>query len=83
MNGFAVSDRLKTNYDNYYDDGESEWRRLGAIDKVNNIANLCENYPHSDTLEIGSGGAMARTRLQMWWLAMATLAAPWPQMECI
>ena len=55
MNEFAVSDKLKANYDDYYKDGESEWRRLGAIDKVNNIVELCKNYPHSDTLEIGSG----------------------------
>ncbi len=54
MNDLTVSERLKNNYDNYYD-GESEWRRLGAIDKVKNIVSLCGGIPHNTILEIGSG----------------------------
>lgn len=54
MSAFAVSDKLKKNYENYYD-GESEWRRLCSIGKVNNIVSLCGKYPHQNILEIGSG----------------------------
>ncbi|MEE9555086.1 MAG: class I SAM-dependent methyltransferase, partial [candidate division Zixibacteria bacterium] len=42
------------NYDNYYD-GESDWRRLGAIGKMKNIISLCDKFPHNSILEIGSG----------------------------
>jgi len=54
MSDFVVSDKLKKNYENYYD-GESEWRRLSSIGKVNNIISLCRKYPHQNILEIGSG----------------------------
>jgi len=50
----AVSTRLKQNYDAYYD-GESDWRSLGAVDKVANIVDLCSAIPHSRILDIGSG----------------------------
>ena len=33
----AVSDRLLRNYQDYYADGDSEWRRLGALGKAENI----------------------------------------------
>lgn len=57
-----VDDKLKANYDTYYK-GESEWRWLGSIDKVNNIVSLCSKYSHKTILEIGSGGGSILKRL--------------------
>lgn len=54
MPKLTVNENLKANYDNYYD-GESEWRRLGAVGKVKNIISLCDKFPHNSVLEIGSG----------------------------
>lgn len=62
MSDFSVNDRLKENYDNYYE-GESEWRWLGAIDKADNIVALCKNYPHTTILEIGAGEGSILKRL--------------------
>lgn len=55
MTELAVSDYLRTNYEGYYEDGDSEWRRLGANDKVENIVKLCSDLPHDAILEIGAG----------------------------
>jgi SAM-dependent methyltransferase len=57
-----VSDKLKTNYNEYYQ-GESEWRRLGALDKANNIIALCDQRPHKTILEIGAGEGSILKRL--------------------
>jgi SAM-dependent methyltransferase len=58
--GVAVSDTLKENYDSYYG-GESAWRALGAIGKVQNIVDLCGALPHNRILDVGSGeGALLR-----------------------
>jgi hypothetical protein len=54
MNELLVSDKLKANYDAYYD-GESEWRAIGAKEKVKNIVDACSGIPHDSILEIGSG----------------------------
>lgn len=62
MTELAVSAKLKENYDSYYQ-GESEWRTLGAMDKAENIVQLCTSLPHSDILEIGSGEGAILKRL--------------------
>ena len=49
-----LSAELKHHYDHYYD-GESEWRRLGAIDKAKNVIRACEMTPHRRVLDIGAG----------------------------
>ena len=54
MASVSVSEELKDLYDNYYD-GPSDWRALGAVDKVNNIVSLCNGCPHKSILEIGFG----------------------------
>ena len=51
----TVSEYLIKNYKNYYEDSDKEWRRLGALDKSNNIFALCSNIPHNKILEIGAG----------------------------
>ena len=63
MKDVAISDKLKSLYDSYYDEGESEWRRLCAIDKVNNIIALSNKYPHKTILDIGSGEGSILKRL--------------------
>jgi len=54
---------LRANYDDYYEDGPSEWRRLGAVDKADNIAALCRSLPHESILEIGAGDGSVLSRL--------------------
>ena len=51
----SVRTDLQANYANYYSDGDSEWRRLGAIDKTSNVVDLCGAHPHDSLLEIGAG----------------------------
>jgi ubiquinone/menaquinone biosynthesis C-methylase UbiE len=58
----AVCAKLKDNYDSYYD-GESTWRALGAIGKVQNIVDLCGVIPHGKILDIGSGEGALLQRL--------------------
>jgi ubiquinone/menaquinone biosynthesis C-methylase UbiE len=64
MKTVDVDPRLQHNYDAYYqEDDISEWRTLGAIDKADNIRNLCSAYPHSTVLEIGAGEGSVLQRL--------------------
>jgi len=58
-----ISDVLKNNYRDYYKDGDSEWRRLSAVAKANNIVALCSNLPRSSVLEIGAGEGSILKRL--------------------
>jgi ubiquinone/menaquinone biosynthesis C-methylase UbiE len=62
MDNLAVGTKLKENYDSYYE-GESEWRSLGAIDKVRNIQSLCDQIPHATVLDVGSGEGSILKRL--------------------
>jgi SAM-dependent methyltransferase len=60
----AVSDGLKTHYDNYYGDPKlAEWRRLGAIDKVENICELCRGLDVQSVLDVGCGDGSIVGRL--------------------
>jgi SAM-dependent methyltransferase len=63
MNEIKISDHLRMNYEDYYEDGDSEWRRLGAMDKVDNIVSLCSELPRSSILEIGAGEGSILKRL--------------------
>jgi ubiquinone/menaquinone biosynthesis C-methylase UbiE len=54
MEDIYINPRLKKFYDEY-DNRKSDWRRLSAIDKANNIIALCSRYLHKTILEIGSG----------------------------
>ena len=54
MEGLSINGQLQNKYNNYYG-GESEWRRIGALDKVNNIVTICNDYSHGSILEIGAG----------------------------
>ena len=59
----GLSPQLERNYADYYAEGDSEWRRLGALDKVDNIVNLCGALPHRRILEIGAGEGSILRRL--------------------
>ncbi len=63
MKNIATSSRLKTNYEDYYESGDPEWRRLGAVDKCTNIVSLCRDLPHATILEIGAGDGAILKRL--------------------
>lgn len=58
-----VSEDLKSNYEDYYEGGDSEWRWLGAIDKAQNISNLCKGLPINSVIEIGAGEGSILKRL--------------------
>jgi ubiquinone/menaquinone biosynthesis C-methylase UbiE len=58
-----TSEQLLSNYQDYYADGDSEWRRLSALDKANNIITLCKDIPHQSVLEIGAGEGSILKRL--------------------
>ena len=62
MESLSVSDTHKKFYGGYCH-GQSDWLRLRAIDKVNNIVALCSQYPHKTILEIGSGDGSVLARL--------------------
>lgn len=46
---------MRTQYDSHYQYGPTEWRRLGAVGKINNIVSLCSALPHDSIIEIGAG----------------------------
>ena len=56
---------LITLYSEYYSQDEtlSEWRRLGAIDKTQNIVELCNDLPHDKIVEVGCGDGAVLKRL--------------------
>jgi SAM-dependent methyltransferase len=59
----AVSAELRGRYDRYYEAGASEWRRLGALAKADNLVALCAQIPHESLLEIGAGEGALLARL--------------------
>jgi ubiquinone/menaquinone biosynthesis C-methylase UbiE len=68
MKNSAVSQYLVDNYKNYYQEGnhpegDAEWRRIGAIPKVDNIMALCRDIPHTSILEVGAGEGSVLNRL--------------------
>lgn len=63
MKNITTSGHLKDNYEDYYEGGDSEWRRLGAVDKCANIVSLCRDLPHATILEIGAGEGAILKRL--------------------
>ena len=58
-----VDDLVLRKYKDYYQDGPSEWRRLGAVDKAANVVALCAAVPHTSILEIGAGDGAILSRL--------------------
>jgi SAM-dependent methyltransferase len=58
-----VQERVSAQYQHYYADGPSEWRRLGALDKAANIIALCAGLPVKSVVEIGAGDGSVLARL--------------------
>ena len=54
---------VRSQYDDYYKDGVSEWRRLGALDKAANVVRLCRPIRVSSVVEIGAGDGSVLSRL--------------------
>jgi ubiquinone/menaquinone biosynthesis C-methylase UbiE len=63
MGDIDVSNPLLENYADYYSSGASEWRRLGAIGKADNIVELCAHLTPDRVLEIGAGDGSILQRL--------------------
>lgn len=63
MKKVKISAHLQSNYEDYYEDGDSEWRRLGAVDKAHNIQTLCADIPVNSVIEIGAGEGSVLKRL--------------------
>ena len=59
----GVSPELRRHYDEYYAEGASEWRRLGALAKADGVLALCAAWPHASVLEIGAGEGALLARL--------------------
>jgi len=58
-----ISSALKDNYEGYYEGEETEWRRLGAMAKAQNVVALCQDLPNRTILEIGAGDGAILNRL--------------------
>lgn len=63
MRQLKISAHLQSNYEDYYEKGDSEWRWLGAIDKAHNIQILCKDLPINSVIEIGAGEGSVLKRL--------------------
>ncbi len=60
----GVTEQLRANYDSYYDDPSlAAWRRIGALDKADNVVALCANLPRRRVIEIGAGDGAVLQRL--------------------
>jgi SAM-dependent methyltransferase len=63
MNRFKISPHLQSNYEDYYEETDSEWRLLGAINKAHNILTLCKELSINSVIEIGAGEGSILKRL--------------------
>ena len=63
MIGFTTSENILRFYEDHYVEGESEWRRLGGIDKAHNIQTLCKDLSINSIIEIGAGEGSILKRL--------------------
>lgn len=50
-----VNNELKTKYDSQYSDKTEEWRRIGAIGKVENIIELSKGFHFHKVIDVGAG----------------------------
>ncbi|MEZ4441051.1 MAG: class I SAM-dependent methyltransferase [Polyangiaceae bacterium] len=68
MSRLKVAEVLRDNYDDYYGGEDSEyletWRRLGALDKAENIVALWGDRPIRSVVEIGAGNGAILERLE-------------------
>lgn len=50
-----INNELKTKYDSQYSDKTEEWRKIGAIGKVENIINISKGFHFNNVIDIGAG----------------------------
>lgn len=58
-----VNPNLQENYTHYYEDGASEWRRICAVDKVENLRRLCADLAINSVIEVGAGEGSVTQRM--------------------
>jgi len=63
MSEIGLSERLKENYEEYYEGGDSQWRWLCALGKAQSIVSLHGDLPRRSVLEIGAGDGSILRRL--------------------
>ncbi|MBN2145466.1 MAG: class I SAM-dependent methyltransferase [Candidatus Aureabacteria bacterium] len=63
MTDFKVDKHWQENYDSYYSEDQTEWRRLGAIDKAENILSFCKDLSIRSLIDIGAGEGAVLQRL--------------------
>lgn len=63
MAEIRVSRELQGFYSGFYEEGASEWRRLGAIGKADNVISLCSPFRHDSVIEVGAGEGSVIARL--------------------
>ena len=51
----SVSKQYKAKYDALYSDASEEWRRIGAIGKVQNIVDITRGFHFESLIDIGAG----------------------------
>ena len=51
----GVTTQLLDTYTHQYNEGASEWRRLGGAQKSDNIIHLCKHLQVKNMLDVGSG----------------------------
>jgi ubiquinone/menaquinone biosynthesis C-methylase UbiE len=66
MSRIELHESASKQYEDYYKNGASEWRRLGALDKASNIVRLCGDLPLKSILEIGAGDGSILSQLSAW-----------------
>lgn len=62
MGSVPVSRGYTEHYDGYYS-GPSEWRRVCALGKADDVVRLCAGVAHDEILEIGAGDGSLLARL--------------------
>ncbi|MDD3662584.1 MAG: class I SAM-dependent methyltransferase [Candidatus Pacebacteria bacterium] len=63
MEKLLVNEKIQNNYDEYYKNGASQWRWLGALDKADNIVTLSHHLSIRSLIEIGAGEGAILKRL--------------------
>jgi len=58
-----TSNHIASTYEDAYVCGESEWRRIGAIEKADNVIELCRGHRIQSAVEIGAGEGSVIERL--------------------
>jgi len=51
----TISKELKEKYDSQYSDNTEEWRKIGAVGKVQNIIDLTKDLKINNIIDIGAG----------------------------